>query len=225
MESASNSIALHINPRIRDDILVRNSHIGGIWGKEEREINNNNPFAAGMFFDVSGIYVNSTQFNIHRYILKRPVFQMSVTCDNDKFKVSVDGQHLFDYHHRMPFSIIDKLEIAGDVEFSCIGFWDHTRTLCWSQWPSHHFCWVGQLNKEINIYESKVHSWIWCVFSALFILLNLSFSGHKEEHNYILIKLRDKIFVDYKHILETVFKIWCRKSTINFYCIVFCLFV
>lgn len=50
---------------------------------------------------------------------------MSVTCDNDKFKVSVDGQHLFDYHHKLkPVNIIDKLEILGDVEFSYISFWD-----------------------------------------------------------------------------------------------------
>ncbi|XP_011606963.1 galectin-4-like [Takifugu rubripes] len=98
MESKSNNIALHINPRVKDKIVVRNTKIGGIWDKEERELIFN-PFGPGLFFD------------------------MSVTCDNDKFKVSVDGQHLFDYHHKLkPVNIIDKLEIVGDVEFSYISF-------------------------------------------------------------------------------------------------------
>uniref|UniRef100_A0A674N2W5 Galectin n=1 Tax=Takifugu rubripes TaxID=31033 RepID=A0A674N2W5_TAKRU len=99
-DRCSNNIALHINPRVKDKIVVRNTKIGGIWDKEERELIFN-PFGPGLFFDV----------------------RMSVTCDNDKFKVSVDGQHLFDYHHKLkPVNIIDKLEIVGDVEFSYISF-------------------------------------------------------------------------------------------------------
>uniref|UniRef100_A0A674NN09 Galectin n=1 Tax=Takifugu rubripes TaxID=31033 RepID=A0A674NN09_TAKRU len=97
-DRCSNNIALHINPRVKDKIVVRNTKIGGIWDKEERELIFN-PFGPGLFFD------------------------MSVTCDNDKFKVSVDGQHLFDYHHKLkPVNIIDKLEIVGDalmVMLSC----------------------------------------------------------------------------------------------------------
>lgn len=126
IESKSNNIALHINPRIKDKVVVRNTRIGDIWGKEERELIFN-PFGPGLFFDVRALYIKSTRFNIYQrtWILKHFVFQMLVTCDNDKFKVSVDGEHLFDYHHKLkPVNVIDTLEIVGDVELSYISFWD-----------------------------------------------------------------------------------------------------
>ena len=52
--SRSKDIALHINPRVKDRIVVRNSMLGGSWGKEERELSLN-PFMDGQYFDVSGI--------------------------------------------------------------------------------------------------------------------------------------------------------------------------
>lgn len=51
------------------------------------------------------------------------ISQMSIRCGNQKFKVFVNGQHLFDYFHRIQsFSEIDKLEIDGDVQLSYIHF-------------------------------------------------------------------------------------------------------
>lgn len=116
---------MHINPRIKDKALVRNSKIGGNWGVEEREVTFN-PFGPGTFFDVSGIYIHSETFG-KMYINKKStvthsVFQMTVTCDSEKFRVSVDGKHVFDYAHRVTPSSIDKLAIVGDVEFSYISF-------------------------------------------------------------------------------------------------------
>uniref|UniRef100_A0A8C6WGX8 Galectin n=1 Tax=Neogobius melanostomus TaxID=47308 RepID=A0A8C6WGX8_9GOBI len=96
--SRNKDIAFHMNPRIRDGLVVRNSQIGGMWGKEERELNFN-PFAEGQYFD------------------------MSIRCGNQKIKVFVNGQHLFDFSHRMQcVNEIDRLEIEGNVQISYIHF-------------------------------------------------------------------------------------------------------
>uniref|UniRef100_A0AAZ1XZX2 Galectin n=1 Tax=Oreochromis aureus TaxID=47969 RepID=A0AAZ1XZX2_OREAU len=91
-------IAFHMNPRLREGIVVRNSMIGGNWGQEEREMSMN-PFMEGQYFD------------------------MSIRCGNQRFKVFVNGQHLFDFFHRwQSFNEIDMLEIEGDVQISYIHF-------------------------------------------------------------------------------------------------------
>uniref|UniRef100_A0A3Q3MM36 Galectin n=1 Tax=Mastacembelus armatus TaxID=205130 RepID=A0A3Q3MM36_9TELE len=38
MVSRSRDIAFHLNPRVREGIVVRNSMIGGTWGQEDRDI-------------------------------------------------------------------------------------------------------------------------------------------------------------------------------------------
>uniref|UniRef100_A0A3Q3W3K6 Galectin n=1 Tax=Mola mola TaxID=94237 RepID=A0A3Q3W3K6_MOLML len=98
MVSRSKDIALHINPRVKEGIVVRNSMIGGNWGPEDRELSLN-PFMEGQYFD------------------------MSIRCGNQRFKVFVNGQHLCDFSHRLqPFTDIDMLEIHGDVQISYIHF-------------------------------------------------------------------------------------------------------
>ncbi|KAM8902963.1 galectin-4-like [Spinachia spinachia] len=96
--SRSRDIAFHMNPRVREGIVVRNSFIGGGWGQEDRELSMN-PFAEGQYFD------------------------MSIRCGNQRFKVFVNGEHLFDFFHRhKSFNEIDMLEIEGDVQISYIHF-------------------------------------------------------------------------------------------------------
>ncbi|XP_061575868.1 galectin-4-like isoform X2 [Cololabis saira] len=95
--SRSGDIALHMNPRVKERAVVRNSLTDGRWGTEERQLSTN-PFMEGLYFD------------------------MSVRCGNQRFKVFVNGQHLFDFVHRMSFSEIDTLEIRGDVQISYIHF-------------------------------------------------------------------------------------------------------
>ncbi|XP_056139873.1 galectin-4-like [Lampris incognitus] len=98
MVSRSREIAFHINPRVREGVVVRNSMTRGSWGPEERELGFN-PFMEGQYFD------------------------MSVRCGNQRFKVFVNGQHMFDFFHRFqPFTQIDKLEIEGDVQISYIHY-------------------------------------------------------------------------------------------------------
>ncbi|XP_075956828.1 galectin-4-like [Anarhichas minor] len=96
--SRSRDIAFHMNPRVREGVVVRNSMIGGNWGQEDRELSMS-PFTEGQYFD------------------------MSIRCGNQRFKVFVNGQHLFDFSHRLQsFKEIDKLEIEGDLQISYIHF-------------------------------------------------------------------------------------------------------
>uniref|UniRef100_A0A3B3TQM6 Galectin n=1 Tax=Poecilia latipinna TaxID=48699 RepID=A0A3B3TQM6_9TELE len=88
--SRTRDVAIHMNPRVQEGVVVRNAQTGGQWGSEERQLSGS-PF-------------------------------MSIRCGNQRFKVFVNGQHLFDFFHRTNFSEIDKLEIDGDVQISYVHF-------------------------------------------------------------------------------------------------------
>ncbi|XP_028818436.1 galectin-4-like [Denticeps clupeoides] len=91
-------IAFHLNPRILEGIVVRNSQLGGLWGQEEQEIFFN-PFQEGQYFD------------------------LSIRCGNWRFKVYVNGQHMCNFIHRyQQFTQIDMILIEGDVQISYIHF-------------------------------------------------------------------------------------------------------
>ncbi|KAM5295683.1 galectin-4 isoform 1-T1 [Glossophaga mutica] len=93
---SSGDLALHINPRLTEGTVVRNSYLNGSWGSEEKKISYN-PFGFGQFFD------------------------LSIRCGLDRFKVYANGQHLFDYSHRLSaFQRVDTLEIQGDVTLSYV---------------------------------------------------------------------------------------------------------
>lgn len=49
---STGDLALHINPRMNENAVVRNSYLNGSWGSEERKLSYN-PFGCGQFFDVS----------------------------------------------------------------------------------------------------------------------------------------------------------------------------
>lgn len=51
-KAGHNETVLHINPRLNERTVVRNSFLGGRWGAEEREVLFN-PFEPGQYFDVS----------------------------------------------------------------------------------------------------------------------------------------------------------------------------
>uniref|UniRef100_A0A8C3XC63 Galectin n=1 Tax=Catagonus wagneri TaxID=51154 RepID=A0A8C3XC63_9CETA len=93
---SSGDVALHINPRLTEGTVVRNAFLKGAWGPEERKISHN-PFGPGQFFD------------------------LSIRCGMDRFKVYANGQHLFDFSHRLSaFQGVDTLEIQGDVTLSYV---------------------------------------------------------------------------------------------------------
>ncbi|NP_001079041.1 galectin 4 [Xenopus laevis] len=95
---SSNDIALHFNPRLTENAVVRNSQLGGHWGQEERQLSYN-PFRAGQYFDIS------------------------LRCGMDRFTVFVNGQHFCDFAHRYSmFQMIDRIEVEGNVVLSLIQF-------------------------------------------------------------------------------------------------------
>lgn len=96
--SRTKDIAFHLNPRVQEGVVVRNSRLHGSWGREERHLSSN-PFTAGQYFD------------------------MSIRSGDQRFKVYVNGQHLCDYAHRVPsLAEVDHLDINGDVQLSYVHF-------------------------------------------------------------------------------------------------------
>ncbi len=94
--ASSGALALHINPRISEGAVVRNSFMGGKWGSEERNMTFN-PFIRGHFFD------------------------LSIRCGQDRFKVFANGEHVFDFGHRLTaFHQVDTVEIQGDLTLSYV---------------------------------------------------------------------------------------------------------
>ena len=86
---------MHINPRFKQNQIVRNTDKGG-WGTEERD-------------------------GIFPFKQNQP-FEMVITVHADEYKVSVDGQHIFDYRHRIPINEITRLEITSDLVLKSVTF-------------------------------------------------------------------------------------------------------
>uniref|UniRef100_A0A663FJ32 Galectin n=1 Tax=Aquila chrysaetos chrysaetos TaxID=223781 RepID=A0A663FJ32_AQUCH len=92
--SASGDLVLHINPRLREAALVRNTRQHGSWGPEERHTTGPMPFQRGQPFQ--------------GWVLP------------GAFALWVNGRHVCDYSHRLPPATIDQLEVAGDVTLACV---------------------------------------------------------------------------------------------------------
>ncbi|XP_053864220.1 galectin-9-like [Malaclemys terrapin pileata] len=90
-------VAFHLNPRFSEKTIVRNSQLNQCWGPEERGLPSGMPLSCGQSFTI--------------WIL----------CDAHCFKVAVNGQHQFEYNHRVPnLQQIDRLEVGGDVILTCV---------------------------------------------------------------------------------------------------------
>ncbi|KAM6128357.1 galectin-8 isoform 3-T4 [Pterocles gutturalis] len=97
--SDSKDIALHLNPRVKNKVFVRNSYLHDSWGEEENEVANF-PFSPGMYFE------------------------LIIFCDAHQFKVAVNGVHTLEYKHR--FKQLEKInivEIMGDVQLLDVRSW------------------------------------------------------------------------------------------------------
>lgn len=91
-----NGIAFHFNPRLFSKSVVRNSLFGGAWGEEEKT--NTIPFKENNSY---GIEIN---------------------VDNEKYCVVVEGNHLCDFQHRVPFTEVEAITVKGDIEVQDIIF-------------------------------------------------------------------------------------------------------
>lgn len=97
--SRTENVALHLNPRIKSGVFLRNSYLAGSWGQEERELPFF-PFSSGEYFEIL------------------------LLCQPHQFKLAVNGSHLFEFRHRVQdLSSIDQLEIMGDLELADVKLW------------------------------------------------------------------------------------------------------
>nr|XP_010977300.2 galectin-9 isoform X4 [Camelus dromedarius] len=94
LRSGSN-IAFHLNPRFDENAVVRNTQINSSWGSEERSLPRQMPFFRGQNFSVW------------------------IMCESHGLRVAVDGQHLFEYYHRLKnLPAINSLEVGGDIQLT-----------------------------------------------------------------------------------------------------------
>ncbi|XP_056394732.1 galectin-9-like isoform X2 [Hyla sarda] len=93
----NNDIAFHFNPRFNEgNVIVCNTMQKSCWGSEERK--NNMPFQRKTFFDISILVLGHG------------------------FQVTVNGQYLLEYRHRVPYQTIQSLQIVGDLSLNCVTF-------------------------------------------------------------------------------------------------------
>nr|AFJ79965.1 galectin-8 [Channa striata] len=89
--SGSTDIAVHLNPRLKKQVFVRNSFLSNCWGPEETKLESF-PFTAGQYFE------------------------MIICCESQHFKVALNGVHQLVYKHRVQdLSRINQVEVMGDV--------------------------------------------------------------------------------------------------------------
>ncbi|KMQ88829.1 tectonin beta-propeller repeat-containing [Lasius niger] len=83
----SHDVALHFNPRLRENIIVRNTYQNGQWGDEER--NGGSPLKAGC--------------DLTLYII----------CEERGYKIYINGSEYIFYSHRISPQSITHLRIKG----------------------------------------------------------------------------------------------------------------
>ncbi|XP_053662599.1 galectin-8-like [Anopheles marshallii] len=84
-------VALHFNPRLPQNYIVRNCRVKGCWGREE--------------------VASPLSFNLHR----GQRFAVQVLVTDKEFLICVNGRHFNAFRHRLPYRKICTLEVKGDV--------------------------------------------------------------------------------------------------------------
>lgn len=84
-------IALHINPRLPQNYIVRNSKINGYYGKEE--------------------VTSPMPFTLER---GKP-FAIQVLVTEEEYFISVNGLNFAFYKHRVPYQRVTCIQVLGDV--------------------------------------------------------------------------------------------------------------
>ncbi|RWS21400.1 galectin-8-like protein, partial [Leptotrombidium deliense] len=83
-------IVFHLNPRFKEQSVVRNTRINGEWGTEEREQN------------LIPIKPNER-------------FEIAILVTSKAYRVFINRKHFTDYKHRLPFTSVTNLGLWGDI--------------------------------------------------------------------------------------------------------------
>lgn len=83
----SHDVALHFNPRLKENIIVRNTYQNGQWGDEER--NGGSPLKPGSDFT------------------------LEIVCEQRGYKIYIDDTEFTCYSHRILPQSITHLRIKG----------------------------------------------------------------------------------------------------------------
>lgn len=84
-------IALHFNPRLPQNYIVRNCKINGSWGTEE--------------------VTSPLKFSLFR---GQP-FAIQFLVTEHEFYISINGRHFASFRHRLPYDLINIVQVKGDV--------------------------------------------------------------------------------------------------------------
>lgn len=92
MENATRDLALHINPRLPQNYIVRNSKVRNVWGREE--------------------VASALPFSLRR----GAPFSIQVLFTEECYMISVNGYHFCKFYHRLPYKSVQSLEVKGDID-------------------------------------------------------------------------------------------------------------
>ncbi|NP_001187343.1 galectin-9 [Ictalurus punctatus] len=92
------NVALHFNPRYdhSSGYIVTNTKQNNCWGTEERIY--------------QALFPMGSPFNL------------LILVTSHSYKISVNGIHIMDYKHRIPFNMVDTITVDGMVQVNSIGF-------------------------------------------------------------------------------------------------------
>lgn len=88
--SESENICLHLNPRFKDNIIIRNAMVDGKWGNEERD---------------GEMLLNRGQ-----------EFQLKIETTEDAFLIYIDDKKLTNFRHRLPPESVNVLNLWGRMQ-------------------------------------------------------------------------------------------------------------
>lgn len=89
--NSKQDIALHFNPRLPQNYVVRNSRISGSWQKEE--VSSEYPFE----------------------LFRGKKFTVEILVTETEYLLGVNGKHFGKFSHRVPFKKVNSIEVKGDV--------------------------------------------------------------------------------------------------------------
>lgn len=114
----NSDLALHFNPRLPQNYIVRNCRVKGVWGKEE--------------------VASPLSFNLHR----GKKFKVQILVTDKEFLMCVNDRHFNSFKHRLPYKKICALEVKGDVKDV------NVEQLYTEQYPDIHLDAIQQISKE-----------------------------------------------------------------------------